>query len=138
MEGTILLHRAFLVAKTSEACQSSKLDSPIWGRGVSTMKVVGTRANGEVDCHEDLGMVLKYRSSEWRLEHLVPRNFSIGIETPPNVGKQIGKDDWWSSGYSAVYTHQIKPLANKDAIYMHAMQQTNAAIKCITKASYIL
>ena len=88
------MHRAFLVAETCEACQSSKLNGTIWGRGVSALEVVGTHADGEVDCHDDLGMVLKYRSSEWRLEHLVPRDFSTGIEAPPNVDKQISKTGW--------------------------------------------
>ena len=94
MEGTILLHRAFLVAKTYEACQSNKLNDMIWGRGVSTMEVVGMPADGKVDCHEDIDMALKYHSSERRLEHLVPWHFSTRIETTPGAGKMVGKAEW--------------------------------------------
>ena len=101
------------------------------------METVGTLADGEVDGHEDVGMVLEHHSSKQNLEHLVPWPLSTGIETTPNVSKEIGKAEWcriWVVvKWDGCHLHSSgKIVSEKDASYMHAMQQTNAAIKCTT------
>ena len=99
------------------------------------MEVVGTSAKGEVDEHEDDGMILEHHSSKWNLEPLVAWPLSTGTETRPDMGKEIGKAEWcriWVVvNWDGCHLHSPeKIVSEKDASYMHAMQQTNAAITC--------
>ena len=48
-------------------------------------------ADGEVDSREDVGMVLKYLTFEWCPGKMITQNFPTWVETPPSVGKEIGK-----------------------------------------------
>src|SRR3954470_9735291 len=86
----------------------------IRGRTGSTLEVVGAHADGDGGCHVDAGTVLKQLSPDRRLGDLVPWQLSTGVESPPNVCKEIIKVG--RGGGSCVAHRVFRHLHSSDQI----------------------
>ena len=81
----------------------------------STLEVVGAHADGDGGCHVDAGIVLKQLPSDRRLGHLVPWQLSTGVESPPNVCKEVVKVGWVRGG-SCLAHRVFRHLHSSDQI----------------------